>query len=65
MLIVFSLRILSKLQNNVVSSAYIKMLKILLTVGRSLIYIKNSRGPRTEPWGTPVVIGSFFEEIPE
>ena len=41
------------------------MLKILLTVGRSLIYIKNSRGPRTEPWGTPVVIGSFFEEFPE
>ena len=38
---------------------------MLLTVGRSLIYIKNSRGPRTEPWDTPVVIGSFTEEIPE
>ena len=48
-LIVFSLRILSKLQNNVVSSAYMKMSKILLTVGRSLMYIKNNRGPRTEP----------------
>ena len=65
LLIVFSLHILSKLQNNVVSSAYIKMSKILLTVGRSLMYIKNNRGPRTEPWGTPVVIGSFFEQTPE
>ena len=41
------------------------MLKMLLTVGRTLIYIENSRGPRREPCGTPVVIGSFFEEIPE
>ena len=67
LLIVISLRILSKLQNNVISSAYIKMSKILLTVGRSLMFIKNNynRGPRTEPWGTPVVIGSFFEQTPE
>ena len=66
MLIVFSLSMLSKLQNNVVSSAYIKMSKILLTVGRSLLYyIKNNGGPGTEPWGTPVVIGSFFEQTPE
>ena len=41
------------------------MSKILLTVGRSLMYIKNNRGPRTEPWGTPVVIVSFFEQTPE
>ena len=41
------------------------MLKMLLRVGKLLIYIKNSRGPRTEPCGSPVVIGSFFEEIPE
>ena len=65
MLIVFSLRILSKLQNNVVSSAYIKMSKTLLIVGRSLMYIKNNRGPRTEPCGIPVVIGSFFEQTPQ
>ena len=38
------------------------MSKILLTVGRSLMYIKNNKDPRTEPWGTPVVIGSFFEQ---
>ena len=41
------------------------MLKMSLTVGRSFLYTKNSRGPWTEPWGTPVVIGSFFEQIPE
>ena len=52
---------LSKLQNNVVrSSAYIKMLKILLTAGSSLIYIKNRSGPKTELWGTPVVMESLF-----
>ena len=41
------------------------MSKILLTVGSLLMYIKNNKGPRTEPWGTPVVIGSFFEQTPE
>ena len=45
--------------NNVMSSAYIKMLKMLLTVGRSLMYVKNNRGPKKDPWGTPVLIGSF------
>ena len=47
--------------NNVVLSAYIKMLEMLLTVGRSIIYIKSNKGPRTEPWGTPVVIGSVID----
>ena len=44
-----------------VSSAYIKMwkFKMLLTVGRSLMYIKNNGGLKTDPWGTPVLIGSF------
>ena len=43
------------------------MLKILLTVGKLLIYmyIKNRSGPKTEPWGTPVVMGSLFEQTPE
>ena len=29
---------------------------------RSLIYSKNKRGPRTEPWGTPYFIGWKLEE---
>ena len=41
------------------------MSEILLTVGRSLMYIKNNNGPRTEPWGTPVVIGSLIEQTSE
>ena len=49
LLIVNSFCVLSKLHNNVVSSAYIKMLKMLLTVGRSLMYIKTNRGPKTDP----------------
>ena len=31
------------------------MSNIVLTVGRSLMYIINNKGPRTEPWDTPVV----------
>ena len=36
------------------------MLSKSLTDGKSLIYIKNSRGPKIEPWGTPVYI--FFSD---
>ena len=43
----------SKLQYSVVSSAYISMLKTWLTLGKSLIYIRKSRGLRIEPCGTP------------
>lgn len=32
-------------------------------VGRSLIYIKNRRGPGTEPWETPDVTGRELEVI--
>ena len=37
------------LQYNVVSSAYINMVKMLLTKGKSLIYIRNNKGPKTDP----------------
>ena len=36
------------------------MLSKSLTDGKSLIYIKNSRGPKIEPWGTPVYIFSVM-----
>ena len=26
------------------------------------VIIRNNWGPKTESWGTPVVIGSFFEQ---
>ena len=28
-------------------------IKVILQKGRSLMYIRNSMGPRTVPWGTP------------
>ena len=55
---------LSKLQNNVVSLAYISILKISLAEGRSLIYIKNRSGPKIDPWGTPIVTGRDSELKP-
>ena len=35
------------------SSAKRRIVLLLASSGRSLIYIKNSMGPRTVPWGTP------------
>ena len=37
------------------------MLNTSLTIGKSLIYIGNSNSPKTEPCGTPVVIGKVFD----
>ena len=54
----------SRLQYNVVSSAYISISNLLLTVGRSLIYIRNSNGPNIDPCGTPVVIEALFDFMP-
>ena len=44
------------LQYSVVSSAYINIWNIGLTLGKSLIYmyIKKSNDPKIEPWGTPI-----------
>ena len=51
-----SLLALFMLQYNVVSSAYINILKTRLPLGKSLMYIKKSKGPKIEPWGTPIEI---------
>jgi hypothetical protein len=32
-------------------------------LGRLLTYIRNSRGPKTDPWGTPAVIFSHAEKF--
>ena len=38
---------------------------VLLTLlGRSLMYIKNSSGPRTVPWGTSEVTGAVSDATP-
>ena len=47
-----------------VSSAYILTSPNLSERGRSLIYIRNSKGPRQEPWGTPYLIDSMLETCP-
>ena len=54
------MKFLSRLQYNVVYSAYISILNLLLTVARSLIYIRNSNGLNIDPCGTPVVIEALF-----
>ena len=34
------------------------MLNMSLTIGKSLMYIRNNNGPKTEPCGTPVDMGN-------
>ena len=46
----------SKVEFNVVSSAYKMKLNFLLDLIMSLIKILNNKGPTIEPWGTPVLI---------
>ena len=50
-----------KVLNNVVSSAYIIHLNMLLACEKSFIYIINSNGPRIEPCGTPTAIGRISD----
>jgi hypothetical protein len=39
------------------------LLNLGIIVGKSFIYSRKCRGPRTEPWGTPFLINSHFEEF--
>ena len=54
---------LSEQSWKVVSSAKSKV-KNLVEFGRSLMNIKNRRGPKTLPCGTPHVIVRGFEFLP-
>jgi hypothetical protein len=54
----------STLLINVASSAYNKKLNPLLAFGKSFINIKNNKGPKIEPCGTPQLI-STVEEFDE
>ena len=47
-----------------VSSAYMEEFKFDIASGRSLIYMRNRRGPRHDPCGTPIVISLTFESVP-
>ena len=51
------------LLDNVVSSAYMIKLKILLALGKSLIYRIKSKGPKIDPWGTPVITGNVVDLV--
>ena len=44
-----------------VSSANILTLPEGQHLGRSLIKSKKNKGPRTDPWGTPHVMGLVFD----
>ena len=57
-----SLLALFMLQYSVVSSAYINILKTRLTLGKSLMYIRKSKDPMMEPWGTPIKI-NFVSDL--
>ena len=37
------------------------MLNMSLTIGKSLMYIRNNNDPKTEPCGTPVDMGKVFD----
>lgn len=45
--------------NNLVSSANSRTVEKEVEVGRSLIYVRNSKGPRILPCGTPERTGSL------
>ena len=49
---------------SVVSSAYKIKLKYSVQFGISFMYIKNNKGPRIEPCGTPVDNESISDETP-
>ena len=35
-----------------------------MTGPRDIVYIEKRRGPRTEPWGTPVTRGRGVDALP-
>ena len=47
--------------NRVVSSAKRMDFMFLVNKGKSYMYIRNNRGPRTEPCGTPMLISFVFD----
>ena len=49
---------------SVVSSANIATELFLHTLGISLLYNKNKKGHKTDPRGTPIVIGTCWMLIP-
>ena len=57
LLITCSSKLLSILQNKVVSSAYMTMLNTLLTRGKLFMAMRKSKGLKIDPCGTPLVTG--------
>ena len=43
-------------EDNVASSANRSRMHIFIDIRKSLMYIRKSKGPRTDPWGTPAAI---------
>jgi hypothetical protein len=48
----------------VVSSAKSIHWEYVKAFGKSLVYIINSRGPKTDPWGTPHVVSMRDDVMP-
>ena len=51
----------SKWQERVLSSANKVNLKFCEQCGRSFMKMRNSNGPRIDPWGTPIDMGRLSE----
>merc|ERR1712074_388886 len=46
-------------------SSFLTLFSVELTCrGKSFIYNRNKRGPRIDPWGTPVATICFFDFCP-
>ena len=46
------------------SSANMLMSPYLIHSGTVFTYIRNSKGPKTDPWGTPQVVGWSVDRVP-
>ena len=52
-------------EDKVASSANRSTMIVFIDIGKSLMYIRKSKGPRTDPWGTPAVICFGSDSLPE
>ena len=50
-------------ESNVVSSAYISIVELIISRGMSFTKSRKRSGPKTEPWGTPCITGNCVDIV--